>query len=204
MGGNSSNSMPERVTRFRAWFGRLSSPGKLLVGTWLVTIFLCVIPYLTITGLYRFFTIDKSSKVVAVPTVPIAPPKDTSTPTITPTATEVPFSGSEYEGGECVPSVISVEEVTVVDVIDGDTIVVELGSEITQLRYIGMDTPEKNQSFGDKALTANRSLVLGKTVYLVKDESELDSFGRLLRYVFTENTFINYQLVSLGYAKAAS
>lgn len=204
MGGNFINSMPARVTRFRAWFGNLNSLGKLFVGCWLVTIFLCALPYMALTGFYQFFTIDNSESVAIAPTATSIPPTKTFTPTISPTATEIPFSSLVYEGGECASSNLSFEEAVVVDVIDGDTIVVEMAGEQIQVRYIGMDTPEKNQQYGDRALTANRSLVQGNIVFMVKDESEVDSFDRLLRYVFTENTFVNYQLVNLGYAEAAS
>ncbi len=37
---------------------------------------------------------------------------------------------------------------------------------------------------------------------LIKDVSERDKFDRLLRYVFTEDYFVNYELVEEGVADA--
>ena len=92
----------------------------------------------------------------------------------------------------------------VIQVIDGDTIVIEGGY---QVRYIGIDTPEiqpKLEAYGIEALQANRQLVEGKIVRLERDVSETDKHGRLLRYVFVDNMFVNAELVRQGmaYAKA--
>ena len=90
----------------------------------------------------------------------------------------------------------------VIEVIDGDTITIEGGQ---QVRYIGIDTPEtypEPQDFGIEAWQANRRLVEGKRVRLEKDISETDRHGRLLRYVFVNDTFVNAELVKEGLAEA--
>jgi hypothetical protein len=70
-----------------------------------------------------------------------------------------------------------------------------------RVRYIGVDTPERDALFYNEATAANRQLVEGQTVTLVKDVSETDRFGRLLRYVYLEDgTFVNAELVQQGYA----
>jgi len=89
-------------------------------------------------------------------------------------------------------------------VIDGDTIEVELNGKAYKVRYIGINTPEYNQPFGDETTQANSSLVLGKTVILEKDVSETDKYGRLLRYVFVGDLFVNAHLVKFGWAQAAT
>jgi endonuclease YncB( thermonuclease family) len=90
-------------------------------------------------------------------------------------------------------------------VIDGDTIEVELHGEIYQVRYIGVDSPESGRAFSQEATQANRELVEGQSVELVKDVSETDQYGRLLRYVYLEDgTLINAELVRLGYARASA
>lgn len=93
----------------------------------------------------------------------------------------------------------------VIKVIDGDTIVVE-GGEI--VRYIGIDTPEinkeNNNCFAQEAWDMNRELVEGKKVKLKKDVSERDKYGRLLRYVWVDDLFINEYLVRNGYASAST
>jgi micrococcal nuclease len=99
----------------------------------------------------------------------------------------------------------------VVDVVDGDTIKVEVDGTTYTLRYIGIDTPETVHPnkpvewMGPEASAANKDLVDGRTVYLEKDVSETDRHGRLLRYVYlADGTFVNAELVRLGYAYAST
>jgi endonuclease YncB( thermonuclease family) len=88
---------------------------------------------------------------------------------------------------------------------DGDTITVRMGGKEYKLRYILINTPETDQPLGAEATAANRALVLGKTVYLVKDVSETDRYGRLLRYVYlADGTFVNAELVRQGWAQVAT
>lgn len=100
------------------------------------------------------------------------------------------------------------ELVLVKRVVDGDTIELKDGQKV---RYIGVNTPETVdprkpvQCFGKEASAYNKSLVEGKQVKLVKDISETDKFGRLLRYVYSaDGTFVNLKLVKEGYAYAAT
>lgn len=93
-------------------------------------------------------------------------------------------------------------------VVDGDTIKLATGETV---RYIGVDTPETKhptkavECFGEAATDYNTQLVLGQPVRLVADFSEVDRYGRLLRYVYLQNgTFVNQDLVEKGYAYAAS
>lgn len=90
----------------------------------------------------------------------------------------------------------------VTEVIDGDTIVIEGGFHV---RYIGIDTPEVHprlEAYGMEALQANRELVEGKEVRLERDVSETDKYGRLLRYVYVNDIFVNAELVRQGKAYA--
>ena len=94
------------------------------------------------------------------------------------------------------------DTVRVIEVIDGDTIVIEGGERV---RYIGVDTPEVGppaQPFALEAWQANRELVEGKIVRLEQDVSETDRYGRLLRYVYVGNTLVNAELVMRGLARA--
>ena len=93
----------------------------------------------------------------------------------------------------------SAEITRVTYVVDGDTIDVEGGRRI---RYIGIDTPEMTKCFGEAAKEENRRLLDGKTVRLVGDVSEKDSYGRLLRYVYVGDMFVNDTLVRQGFARA--
>ncbi|HLL60491.1 MAG TPA: thermonuclease family protein [Candidatus Nitrosocosmicus sp.] len=117
------------------------------------------------------------------------------------------------------PSLKQKEYAHVVKVVDGDTIeIIASGSSERRLvRYIGIDTPEthhpklKVQCYGKEATQKNTELVLEKDIYMIKDISETDRYGRLLRYVFIPNPestqsafFVNEYLVREGYAHAAT
>ncbi len=102
-------------------------------------------------------------------------------------------------------------EARVVRVVDGDTIRVSVGGHVYTVRYIGIDTPETKhpskpvQWMGPEATRANQELVAWQTIYLEKDVSETDRYGRLLRYVFlADGTFVNAELVRTGYAHAVT
>lgn len=103
---------------------------------------------------------------------------------------------------------ISDMEATVVRVIDGDTIEVDIIGMRFKVRYIGIDTPELNdelpelRALAQEATRLNRELVEGKTVRLEKDVSGTDNFGRLLRYVYVDDIFVNAELVERGLAWA--
>ena len=70
-----------------------------------------------------------------------------------------------------------------------------------ELRYIGIDTPEHGQPGYGTARRANRDL-LTTTLYLVADQSDRDSNGRFLRYVYTDaGLMVNAELVRQGWAQ---
>ncbi len=137
----------------------------------------------------------------AVPTQTSIPNTDTPAVTIIPTLTII-----LNETSVCVPPNERVSAV-VTRIIDGDTIEVAIGEKTYPVRYIGIDSPEgasNQEDYGLQATQKNKDLVLGKKVILIKDRSETDQFNRLLRYVFVENAFVNYELVAQGYAAAKS
>ncbi len=94
---------------------------------------------------------------------------------------------------------VSEEMTRVTRVVDGDTIEIEGGRRV---RYIGIDTPETTECFGNTATDENSRLVSGKTVRLVSDISDKDAYGRLLRYVYAGDVFVNDTLVRQGFAAA--
>lgn len=113
------------------------------------------------------------------------------------------------------------ETATVVRVVDGDTVVVEVtggadGSgagmaEVGQeypVRLIGIDTPESVkpnspvECFGKEAAAAATALLEGADVRMVKDVEETDRYDRLLRYVYVGDEMANARLVANGYASA--
>jgi endonuclease YncB( thermonuclease family) len=103
---------------------------------------------------------------------------------------------------------------TVVKVVDGDTIDVDIsdGSEKhTRIRLLGVDTPEtKNPKvgvmyFGPEAAAFTSGLVLGKpvTVYLDNNNNTRGKYGRLLAYVkMPDDRYLNEALLTEGFAYA--
>ncbi len=97
---------------------------------------------------------------------------------------------------------------SVTRVIDGDTIEVLYNGVPTRVRYIGVDTPETVhpsrpvECYGKEASERNKALVLGQSVRLERDITDTDRYGRLLRYVYVGDVFVNYALVVEGYAHA--
>lgn len=91
--------------------------------------------------------------------------------------------------------------VKVTKVIDGDTIEIEDGKRV---RYIGIDTPEKENCYFYESTKRNKELVEGKVIKLEKDISQTDKYGRFLRYVYIDDLLINEALVKEGFAQVAT
>lgn len=92
-------------------------------------------------------------------------------------------------------------------VVDGDTIVVTVPGSTEKVRLIGVDTPETVdprkpvQCFGKQASDFLKSLLTGKSVRLERDptQDDRDKYGRLLRYVYLDDTLVNELIISRGY-----
>jgi micrococcal nuclease len=94
-------------------------------------------------------------------------------------------------------------------VVDGDTVVVDIGGQTETLRLIGIDTPETVkpnspvECWGPEASAFTKHLLpTGTPLRLVRDVEARDDYGRLLVYVYmaADDTFVNLQLVLQGYA----
>ncbi len=90
----------------------------------------------------------------------------------------------------------------VTSVVDGDTIEAEIDGQAERVRLIGMNAPESDECLADEATARLTELVGGQDVRLMSDVSDRDQYGRLLRYVFVGDTFVNRQLVEEGLAIA--
>ena len=86
---------------------------------------------------------------------------------------------------------------TVGHVVDGDTLDVSLG----RIRLSGINTPETGECYYEEAKEKTRELTENKEVYLETDFTNLDKYGRYLRYVYVNDTFVNGELVVEGYAR---
>ncbi len=90
---------------------------------------------------------------------------------------------------------------TVLRVFDGRTISVDVGGIERTIRYIGIEIPEFGDPLYDVAIEANRQWLAGQEVLLEADEQDVDSQGRLLRYVWFEGGLVNEILVASGLAR---
>jgi endonuclease YncB( thermonuclease family) len=134
-----------------------------------------------------------------------------ATPIPPPTLTSIPEEPSSPPTPvEPTPPASDLVEAQVTRVVDGDTIHVLIDGAEYRLRYIGIDTPETKhptlgvEPFGPEASQANSELVEGKTVWLEKDVSETDRYGRLLRYVYVDDLMVNEELLRRGLARVAT
>ncbi len=144
----------------------------------------------------------KPSATASLTTTPTKTPTTTLTPSITPIPTE---DLSFYNVSDCLPRNTTYQKGTVTDIVDGDTVEVQLvdGPAIT-VRYIGMDAPESGYPFYEEARQANFALVFDRQVVLVMDQTETDAYGRWLRYVIVGRVFVNQELVREGFVKAVN
>lgn len=95
----------------------------------------------------------------------------------------------------CTPGSTERVTATVTDVWSGQSIQVSLNGQSFEVRYIGIDAPD-----GDASREANRQLVEGKEVLLIRDVTDVDEYGRLARYVIADGVFVNFELVRQGAA----
>ncbi|MFQ6078790.1 MAG: thermonuclease family protein [Thermodesulfobacteriota bacterium] len=91
-------------------------------------------------------------------------------------------------------------------VIDGDTLLLANGERV---RLIGVDTPELYhplkpvQYFAKEASEFTRRMAEGKRVRLEYDWQNRDRYGRLLAYVYLQDsTFLNAEIIKQGYGFA--
>jgi len=98
-------------------------------------------------------------------------------------------------------------EIRLARVIDGDTIELENGEKV---RYIGVDAPElgapgpaDDECLAWVAKVRNEQLLKAGKIELMADPGgERDKYGRLLRYVYAGDMFINERLAKEGLAEA--
>ncbi|MBW3612334.1 MAG: thermonuclease family protein [Chloroflexi bacterium] len=86
------------------------------------------------------------------------------------------------------------ELVTVVRIVDGDTVLVEIDGRVERVRYVGIDAPELESTdggraadcFGPEARHRHVELVAGRQLRMERDRSDRDRFDRLLRHARVE------------------
>lgn len=89
------------------------------------------------------------------------------------------------------------EKAIVARIIDGDTIVLTGGFRV---RLLGINADEVNQPCYKVAKDRLEELLLNKEIILEKDNTDVDKYGRCLRYVFLNGVNINFLIVKEGLA----
>lgn len=111
-------------------------------------------------------------------------------------------------------------EALVLRAVDGDTLEVEAAGRRERVRLIGLDCPELShpelgiaaEPYGRLAAAYTAGRLEGRTVWLERDVSDRDGYGRLLRYVWldrpwegseaeAERFLFNAELLREGYAR---
>lgn len=85
---------------------------------------------------------------------------------------------------------------------DGDSAIVTIGGAEERIRLIGINTPERDECFGEEARQLLRDLIEGQQVDVVTDVDTTDRFGRILTYLYLDGVLINAELVRRGAAIA--
>jgi micrococcal nuclease len=99
---------------------------------------------------------------------------------------------------------------TMLSVVDGDTIDVDIGGHRERVRLIGIDTPETKkpntpvQCYGPEATRFTKSLLPADVpLHLERDVVGRDDFGRILAYAYlaADGQFVNLTIIRQGYAR---
>ena len=128
----------------------------------------------------------------------MAPPPTEAAAPANPWAADIPDAA-------CIPADLP-QTGRVVEVLDGETIKVLLDSDgrVYSVRYLGVDAPALNQGaagLGQEALARNSQLVYRKQAVMVRDITDADVNGTLLRYVLADGVFVNHALIQGGLAQ---
>lgn len=86
----------------------------------------------------------------------------------------------------------------VIRVSDGDTILIQSGSQRIKVRMYGIDAPELKQNYGEDSKNYLEKRILNKNVD-VKVINE-DKYGRKVGKVFYKNKDINLEMIKTGNA----
>jgi endonuclease YncB( thermonuclease family) len=86
----------------------------------------------------------------------------------------------------------------VYEVVDGDTVWVRSGKDITKLRLIEIDSPESNQPYGYEAYIYLSNLVQKKIISYTNEG--IDKYGRTLATVYLDKLNVNEKMIQTGNA----
>lgn len=83
-----------------------------------------------------------------------------------------------------------------VKVDDGDTIFVDDGTQVKEIRFVGVDAPEKHTPLGKRATKHLENIVQGKEVTVYFDRNQaVEVYGRVLGVVYLGDTNLNLEMI---------
>lgn len=100
-------------------------------------------------------------------------------------------------------------EATVMKIVDGDTITVQLNGKKETIRMLLIDTPETHhphkpvQPFGQEASQYAEQILSNSKVTLEIGTTKRDKYGRMLAYVYKDGKMYNELIVKEGLARVA-
>ena len=88
---------------------------------------------------------------------------------------------------------------------DGDTIKVKWDTQVTSVRLLNIDTPERGEPGFAEATEHLRSLLAGATAVMLEFDVDgnhaRDRYGRLLCYAWLNGKCLNVEMVRAGHSK---
>ena len=86
----------------------------------------------------------------------------------------------------------------VINIADGDTLVIQHGYDEIKIRLYEIDTPELDQPYGNEAKQALYDLAFNKTVTVTIET--IDDYGRIVGKVYIRGLDVNAELIKQGHA----
>ncbi len=86
----------------------------------------------------------------------------------------------------------------VINVLDGDTVLIKRGVGVLKVRLVEIDAPEKSQPFGASSQQSLASMVLGKQVQF--SSQAFDQYGRMIAHLSVADLDVNAEQIKRGMA----
>jgi micrococcal nuclease len=128
-------------------------------------------------------------------------PVVTPLPNSSPAANASPVEPLPPLPASCASESAEIRQGTVNRVIDRETIEVTLDGALVSVGFAGLRFPTGSE-LNAQAEAALHTLAEGRPVTLAMDVSRQDAQGRLVRYVFAGERFLNVEIIRLGFAQA--
>jgi len=96
------------------------------------------------------------------------------------------------------------DEAKVIRVVSADTLEVSIHQIGFTIGLLGVNAPKAGECYAKQGYAFVNKLLRGKVIHVVRDQSDFDASGRLLRYAYLpDGRLLNEVVIQAGYAKAA-